>query len=144
MSSSDASLRWAAKYVDIVQRIALRPEEGASKLALSRRNLDRARTALHAGDLDQAVICAETAMVNAADAVIASAGYRIRGKSGSHLARFAYPGLPRPFADEALVLSAARRARNRAQYEELGSVSEALATESVRAAERLVEAAEQG
>ena len=144
MSSSDASLRWASKHIDLVQKIEPRPEETASKLALSQRNLDRARTALHDGALDQAVICAEAAMVNAADAVIASAGYRIRGKSGSHLARFAYPGLPQPFADDALAVSATRRARNRAQYEELGSVSEALATESVRAAARLVEAAEQG
>lgn len=83
-------------------------------------------------------------MVNAADAVLAHDGFRIRGKTGSHVARFEYPGLPGAFADERRSLSAARRARNTAQYEEAGTVSEAIATDAIRAAQHLIEAAEGG
>lgn len=144
MTSTDASQRWAEMYADLVQRLDAGPGERGQKLALARRNFQRARAALAAGDADQAVISAETAMVNAADAVIASAGFRIRGKSGSHVARFAYPALPSEFAEERRSLSAARRARNTAQYEQVGAVSEALATDAIRAAERLIDAAGRG
>jgi len=80
-------------------------------------------------------------MVNAADAVLARDGYRLRGKTGSHEARFAYPELPEEFGQERRLLSAARRARNTAQYEEVGSVPEALAVDAIRAAEKLLAAA---
>lgn len=141
MSSAGRSRLWAEKHADVVQRLDAGPAERGKKLALARRNLDRALAALKDGDPDQAVISAETAMVNAADAVIASGGFRIRGKTGSHVARFDYPGLPHAFGDERRSLSAARRARNTAQYEAVGSVSEALAADAIRAAERLITAA---
>lgn len=83
-------------------------------------------------------------MVNAADSVIASGGFRIRGKTGSHVARFEYPGLPKAFGEERRSLSAARRARNTAQYEEVGSIPEAVAADAIRAAERLIDAATEG
>jgi uncharacterized protein (UPF0332 family) len=141
MSSTDASRQWAEKHAEVVQRLNAGPQEPRKKLGLARRNLERARAALEAGDPDQAVISAETAMVNAADAVIAKDGYRLRGKTGAHAARFAYPGLPAAFEEERRAVSAARRSRNTAQYEEAGTVSVALATDVIRAAERLVDAA---
>lgn len=142
MSSRDASRQWAVKYAEVVQQLQAGADEPRKKLALARRNLDRARAALRDADPDQAVISAETAIVNAADAVIAKGGFRVRGKMGSHIARFEYPGLPTPFADEHRLLSAARRARNTAQYEEVGAVPEALARDAIRAAQRLIEAVE--
>lgn len=141
VSSSDSSVEWSERYADVVQRLDVGPNEREKKLALARRNLERARVALRNGDADQAVISAETAMVNAADAVLARDGYRLRGKTGSHEARFAYPELPEEFGQERRLLSAARRARNTAQYEEVGSVPEALAVDAIRAAEKLLAAA---
>lgn len=88
------------------------------------------------------MISAETAIVNAADAVIALSGHRLRGKTGSHRARFEHPGLPKAFADERRMLDAARRARNTAQYDEFGSVPESLATDAIRVAVKLLAATE--
>lgn len=140
MSSTDALRAWAAKYADLVQPLQTGEREPRKKLALGERNLERARAALASGDPDQAVISAETAIVNAADAVIAAGGHRLRGKTGSHRARFDYPGLPKAFAAERRLLDAARRARNTAQYEELGRVSDDLAVEAVSVATRLLTA----
>lgn len=40
-------------------------------------------------------------MVNAADAVLSTQGFRLRGKTGSHEARFGFPSLPRAFREQA-------------------------------------------
>lgn len=141
MSSTDDLRVWAAKYADLVQALHAGAREPQKKLVLAERNLERARAALASGDPDQAVISAETAIVNAADAMIALGGHRLRGKTGSHQARFDYPGLPRAFADERRMLDAARRARNTAQYEEFGSVPESLATDAIRVTAKLLAAA---
>lgn len=140
MSSSDDLRAWAKKYADLVQPLHAGAREPEQKLALAERNLARARAALASGDPDQAVISAETAIVNAADAVIALGGHRLRGKTGSHQARFDHPGLPEAFADERRMLDAARRARNTAQYEEFGSVPESFATDAIRVTAKLLAA----
>jgi hypothetical protein len=87
------------------------------------------------------LIAAETAIVNAADAVLAHAGYRIRGKTGSHEVRFGFPGLPAEFAAQADLLRTARRSRNLAMYDHVGGVSAQLAREVVEVAIELVGAA---
>lgn len=111
-------------------------------MRVARRNLDRSRRELAAGDDDGALIAAEAAMVSAADAVLARDGYRLRGKTGSHEARFAYPGPPPEFATEARIAETARKLRNVALYEEPDVVSPSLARDAVAAAARLIEAAE--
>lgn len=141
MTSNDAFQNWAESYGEVVQRLdAPQRAERDKKRALARRNLQRARVALNGGDPDQALVNAETAMVNAADAVIGRSGYRVRGKTGSHEARFAFPGLPDAFRHEAKLLKVARRARNTAQYEEVGSIAASFAADAIRAAERLIAA----
>lgn len=142
MSSSDDLRAWAEKYASVVQPFDAGVREPHKKLELAKRNLERARVALASGDPDQAVISAETAIVNAADAVIALSGHRLRGKTGSHQARFEHPALPKAFADERRVLDAARRARNTAQYDEFGSVPESLATDAIRVAAKLLAASQ--
>jgi hypothetical protein len=87
------------------------------------------------------LIAAETAIVNAADAVLAQAGYRIRGKTSSHQVRFSFPGLPAEFAAQAVRLRVARRNRNLAMYDHAGGVSDHLAREVVALAIELVGAA---
>src|SRR6266545_1072867 len=117
MRSNDASAKWVERYADVVQRLDAGPKESERKLTLAKRNLERARDAVARKDPDLALIMAEASMVNAADAVLARGGYRIRGKTGSHAARFDYPELPEAFRQEAGMLRAARAARNTAQYE---------------------------
>lgn len=141
MSSNDASRSWAEKHGGVLQRLSPAAGEVGRKLALADRNLERARRALADGDPDAAIITAEAAIVNAADAVLARDGLRLRGKTGSHEARSDYRGLPAEFAEEARVIRAARRARNTALYDEADRVPESMAADAIRAAERLTEAA---
>lgn len=140
MNSGDAFANWTESYGDVIRRGQTK-EDVARRLKLARHNLDKARARLAEGDDDQALIHAETCMVNAADAVLARDGYRIRGKTGSHGARFAYPGLPREFAAERRLLGIARDARNVAMYEEAGKVSPSLAQDTVQAATQMLAAA---
>lgn len=141
MSSKDVFKAWEEKYADLVQRLDLGPREVASKLALGEQNLQRARRALDARDPDEVVVYAEAVIVNAADAVLARDGLRLRGKTGSHEARAAYPGLPAEFTQELRVIGTMRRARNTALYDEVGRVSEDQARDSLRVAELLLAAA---
>ena len=73
--------------------------------------------------------------------MLARAGYRIRGKTGSHDVRFGFPGLPTEFAAHAARVRAARRNRDLAMYDYAGSVSAQLAREVVELAMELVGAA---
>lgn len=98
----------------------------------------RARRDLAARDPDSALIHAENAMVNAADAVLARDGYRLRGKTGSHQARFDYPRLPKDFAKFKTELLMARRMRSQAIYDVFGLVSGEQATAATDAAEKLL------
>jgi hypothetical protein len=63
-------------------------------------------------------------MVNAADAVLSTHGFRLRGKTGSHEARFAFPALPPAFREQANLIAAARKSRNVAMYDDPGRVSD--------------------
>lgn len=83
------------------------------------------------------MVSAETAMVNAADALLARDGLRIRGKTGGHKARFVYPGLPGRFRELLDTLETARQARNTAMYDHVDTVSEDFAIHVLRIAEEL-------
>jgi len=136
--SSDVFERWANAHADVVDRQRPRKTDARSKLALARLNILRARRDLAVDDPDRALIAAETAIVNAADAVLAGAGYRIRGKTGSHDVRFGFPGLPTEFSAHVRRVRAARRNRNLAMYDYAGSVSVQRAREVVELATELV------
>src|SRR5213592_2641982 len=94
MSSTHARAKWLESHRDVVREI--HPDQGdmKAKLRLAERNLERARSNAE-GDPDLALVAAESALVNIADAVLATEGLRLRGKTGSHEARFSYPALPR-------------------------------------------------
>lgn len=141
MRSNDAFALWKLKHQELVQQLTPQPGEPAEKLELARRNLGRAEHALADADPDQALISAEAAMVNAADAVLAQHGVRLRGKTGAHEARFDCPVLPAAFMTEARLISAARSRRNVALYDHVDSVPAQLAAEIVVAARRIVGAA---
>ncbi|HEV8228399.1 MAG TPA: hypothetical protein VGQ86_00450, partial [Candidatus Limnocylindria bacterium] len=64
---------------------------------------------------------------------------RLRGKTGSHEARFSYPGLPRGFREHSAVITAARKSRNTALYETAGTVSTSFAIEVIKVVSTLLE-----
>lgn len=140
MRSNAAFEAWEKKYADLMQKGKVGKADAAAKLALGQKNVLRARTSLTGDDPDQALVSAETAMVNAADAVLALNGYRLRGKTGAHEARFEFPGLPVEFVQEQKRIRAARDNRNPAMYDFVGGVSAQLASDVSDAADRLVKA----
>lgn len=138
MDSDDASRQWADRYREVVQS-GMPGGDVQRKLELAAKDLDRARRALEAGDPDLALIMAEAAMVSAADAVLAKDGYRLRGKTESHEARFAYPRLPQEFAEHMKEIRVARRWRNVALYDRTDVVGADLARDVTATAEQLIE-----
>ncbi len=138
MSSTDERAKWLERHREVVREIRPDQSDADAKLRLAERNLERARS--HAeGDPDLALVAAESALVNLADAVLAAEGFRLRGKSGSHEARFSYPGLPRGFREHSAVIAAARKSRNTALYDTVGTVSPSFVVEVNRVASELLE-----
>lgn len=143
MSSSGALARWLERHRSLVQKGVVGRRDAAGRIDVARKHLERAHRALADDDPDLALICADAAMVNAADAVIARDGYRLRGRTGSHEARFDYPGLPAEFAHRRRRMQQVRKLRSKALYEmtdvvPLGRAQEVLvmAGEMISAAER--------
>jgi uncharacterized protein (UPF0332 family) len=135
---SDELEQWLARHVELVQRGKVNQGDAQKKLRLAERNLERAKRNLPV-DADEALINAETAMVNAADAVLAADGFRLRGKTGSHKARFEYPGLPVGFVDHAAYIERARSLRTMAMYDQPDFVSKDEASRLLSIAEELVD-----
>ena len=99
---------------------------------MSERNVARARREDAGGDFDAALIFAEQALINGADAVLARDGFAVN----SHVARFSYPALPAIYAEERHVIDQVRSSRNRAQYEAGGDVDAGLAERAIALAAR--------
>jgi len=142
MNSAESLQRWKKRYAGVVQEGKLGRADAERKLRLADKNLGRANRNLEV-DPDEALINAETAIVNAADAVLAAGGFRVRGKSGSHEARLAYPHLPGEFQLHADRLARARELRSRAMYDQVDVVAKDEARELIGVAAQLVAAASQ-
>lgn len=138
MSSTRERAAWLDRHRDVVREIRPDRADAEAKLRLAQRNLERARANAE-GDADLALVAAESALVNVADAVLAAEGFRLRGKTGSHQARFSYPGLPRAFREHSAVVTAARKARNTALYDTAGAVSPSFVAEVIRVLNELLE-----
>ena len=138
MSSNDDVVAWEQRWVGIVERVQASPDAARERARLGRRNVQRARAALNAGDPDQALVNAETALVNVADAVMQRDGFRVRGAERSHMARFDYPRLPDGVRANLRTINRARQLRNVAQYEGEGRVSMDFAREVVELADQAV------
>jgi len=80
MSSTNELASWLERHSETVRRISRDPLDAERKLALAERNLDRAPRLLAGGDPDFALVAAESAMVNAADAVLSTHSFRLRGR----------------------------------------------------------------
>lgn len=138
LSSKDPFSEWRAKHAAVVQQGKVGPADARGKFRLAQRNRERA-VAHTDSDPDLSVVLAEAALVNAADAVLAKDGYRVRGKTGSHRARFEYPGLPSVFAKNRALLDQVRQLRSRLVYDDFGIVTPPQAQEIVREIGALIE-----
>lgn len=114
----------------------VRPDEAGARrrLELAELNVARAKREQGAGDTDAALIFAEQALINAADALLARDGYG----ANSHVVRFSYPPLPAVYAAERGLIDQIRSARNTAQYDASGGVTAGFATQAIQLAERAV------
>lgn len=138
MNSMDERATWLERHREVVREIRPDSADATAKLALAERDLDRARKHADA-DPDLALVAAESALVNIADAVLAREGLRLRGKTGSHEARFSFPGLPSSFREHSAVITAARKSRNTVLYESADTVSPRFITEVTRIVETLID-----
>jgi len=98
-----------------------------------------AKALLAHGSPGSALSFAEDALVNAADAVLRKDGWRVKGKTQSHEARFDYPGLPKVFSQSALV-GQLRNLRNAEIYGTSHPVSKQQATDAITLAENAIAA----
>ena len=142
MNSAESLQRWKKRYASVVQEGKLGRADAERKLRLADKNLGRANRNLEV-DPDEALMNAETAIVTAADAVLAAGGFRVRGKSGSHEARLSYPHLPGEFQFNADRLARARELRSRAMCDQVDVVAKDEARELIGVAAQLVAAASQ-
>lgn len=142
MTLNDKRAKWLERFSEVVQERKVGPADARNKLRLAERDLERAARSLDV-DPDQALINSETSIVNAADAVLAAGGYRVRGKTRSHEARMQYPGLPKEFREDAGLVERARALRGQAMYDQPDFVSKEESAEMLRVARRLVAAAKE-
>jgi len=131
MSSNDSVARWERQWGHLIARIRPNPAATRARLLLAETNVQRAKREV-AADPDAALIFAEQALINAADAVLARDGY----SANSHFVRFGYPQLPSVYSKEGQLIDRIRSARNTAQYDAGGSVAPQLAADAIRVAEK--------
>lgn len=117
-----------------MRRAAKDVAAAARRLELAERNVGRARREQTAGDPDAALIFAEQALINAADAVLTRDGFSV----SSHVVRLSYPSLPGVYVSERGLIDEIRSARNTAQYDASGGVTAELAAQAISVAERAV------
>jgi hypothetical protein len=115
-----------------VRRVPADHDAARRRLELAELNVARATREQAAGDADAALIFAEQALINAADALLARDGYG----ANSHVVRFSYPRLPAVYVSERGVIDRVRSARNTAQYDARDSVPAGLAAQAIQLAQR--------
>ena len=100
------------------------------RLTTGRKHLAQAEHLLRLGLPDVALLLAEAALVNGADAILRLHGFQV----SSHAARFAYPRLPPVYTHNSGLLTRIRTARNESQYDAAELVSPDFAARSVHLA----------
>ena len=100
------------------------------RLRTGRKHLAQAEQLLRLGLPDVALLLAEAALVNGADAMLRLHGFQV----SSHAARFAYPPLPPTYAHNRGQLARIRTARNETQYDAAELVSSDFAARSIHLA----------
>ena len=136
MSSNDSVQQWERRWADakLVRRVAADAASARRRLDLAEVNVGRAKRERDAGDADAALIFAEQALINAADAILTRDGFG----ANSHVVRLSYPVLPAVYTAERGLIDQIRSARNTAQYDASGGISIGFAARAIALAERAV------
>ena len=136
MNSNDSVQAWKNEWLRAGLLQVVSPDVQASRrrLDLADRNVVRSASQQKAGDDDAALIFAEQALINAADALLARDGL----SASSHIVRFRYPLLPDVYSAERGLIDQIRRARNAAQYDAEGGLPSSLSAEAIRIATKAV------
>lgn len=113
-------------------------QTGRGLLHKAKDHVKDARALLANGSHGSALAFAEDALVNCADAVLAKDGWRVKGKTGAHQARFEYPGLPQVFASQAQLITMIRSLRNTEVYEPIHVVTPKQASDAITLAETAI------
>ena len=131
---------WAERWREVVEplRRGPAPAEARALLQKARDHVKDAKTLAASGSHGSALAFAEDALVNCADAVLRRDGWRARGKSGGHQARFAYPGLPAVFSSRPTLLNQIRTLRNTEVYEAAHVVTPQQAADAIAFAEEVI------
>src|SRR2546430_15053630 len=90
LTSNERVTRWRSHWPGVILQIAPDPAGARERLETGQRHLAEAEQLLRLGFPDVALLLAEAALVNGADAVLRLHGFQVQ----SHAARLAYPRFP--------------------------------------------------
>ena len=128
--------QWRERWVGVILEVGPDGTAALERLRAGRKHLAQADQLFRLGLPDVALLLAEVALVNGADAILRLHGLQV----SSHVARFAYPLLPSTYTHNAGLLTRIRTARNESQYEAAELVSSDFAARSVHLAMEALEA----
>ena len=128
--------QWRARWVGVILEVGPDRRAAVGRLKTGQKHLAEAEQLLRLDLPDVALLLAEAALVNGADAILRLHGYQV----ASHAARFAYPRLPPTYTRNPGLLARIRTARNESQYEAVDPVSSVFAARSVHLATEALEA----
>src|SRR5437773_11639005 len=119
LTSNERVTRWRSHWPAVILQMAPDPAGANERLETGQRHLAQAEQLLRLGFPDVALLLAEAALVNGADAVLRLHGFQVPSRA----ARFAYPRLPPAYTHNSGLLARIRTARNESQYEAAELVS---------------------
>jgi len=128
--------QWRGRWVGVILEVGPDRTAAVERLKTGRKHLAQAEQLLRLGLPDVALLLAEAALVNGADAILRLHGFQV----SSHAARFAYPRLPPTYTHNPGLLARIRTARNESQYEAAELVSSDFAARAVHLAMEALEA----
>ena len=128
--------QWRARWVDVILEVGPDRTAAFERLRAGRKHLAQADQLSRLGLPDVALLLAEAALVNGADAMLRLHGFQV----SSHAARFACPLLPPTYTHNPGLLARIRTARNESQYEAAELISLDFAARSVHLATEALEA----
>jgi hypothetical protein len=129
-------MQWREQWAAAVVQTGQDRTRAVERLETGLKHLAEAGQILRLGFPDVALLLAEAALVNGADAVLRLHGFQV----ASHQARFAYPWLPLVYTRNPGLLARIRTVRNETQYEAAGGVSSEFAEQTVRLARHALDA----
>jgi len=128
--------QWRGRWAGVILEVGPNRTAAVERLRTGRKHLAQAEQLLGLGLPDVALLLAEAALVNGADAMLRLHGFQV----SSHAARFAYPLLPPTYTHNPGLLARIRTARNESQYEAADLVSSDFAARSAHLATEALDA----